>query len=44
MFYLFALRLYNNNITDAGAKLVAQIIEECPKLRVVKYVTNEIKS
>lgn len=39
MLYLFALRLYNNNITDAGAKLVAQIIEECPKLRVLKYVS-----
>lgn len=33
-------RLYNNNITDAGAKLVAQIIEECPQLEVVKYVID----
>ena len=30
-------RLYNNHITDVGAKLVAQIIEECPKLAIVKY-------
>lgn len=29
-------RLYNNNITDVGAKLVAHIIEECPKLAVLK--------
>lgn len=42
IFYLriFAFRLYSNHITDVGAKLVAQIIEECPKLRVVKYVCN----
>ncbi|KAM6967832.1 nucleotide-binding oligomerization domain-containing protein 1 isoform 2-T2 [Aplochiton taeniatus] len=31
------LGLYNNLITDVGAKLVAQMIEECPKLRTVKY-------
>ena len=36
----FIHRLYSNQITDVGAKLVAQIIEECPKLRVVKYVSN----
>lgn len=29
-------RLYNNNITDVGAKLVAHIVEECPKLAVLK--------
>lgn len=37
---MFAYRLYSNHITDVGAKLVAQIIEECPKLQVVKYVCN----
>ncbi len=37
---VFVFRLYNNHITDVGAKLVAQIIEECSKLRVVKYVSN----
>ena len=40
--HIFALRLYNNNITDVGAKLVAHIIEECPKLRIVKYVLEFI--
>ncbi|KAM6909734.1 nucleotide-binding oligomerization domain-containing protein 1 [Xenentodon cancila] len=39
-----ALGLYNNRITDAGAKLVAQIIEECPKLAVVKIGKNKITS
>lgn len=29
-------RLYSNHITDVGAKLVARVIEECPKLQVVK--------
>ncbi|XP_008298980.1 nucleotide-binding oligomerization domain-containing protein 1 isoform X2 [Stegastes partitus] len=38
------LGLYNNHITDVGAKLVAQIIEECPKLRVVKIGNNKITS
>lgn len=38
------LGLYNNNITDVGAKLVAQIIEACPKLRVVKIGKNQITS
>lgn len=37
-FFFYHNRLYNNHITDVGAKLVAKIIEECPKLRVVKYV------
>lgn len=32
----FMNRLYKNHITDAGAKLVAQIIEECPRLITVK--------
>uniref|UniRef100_A0AAV2MAW8 Nucleotide-binding oligomerization domain-containing protein 1 n=1 Tax=Knipowitschia caucasica TaxID=637954 RepID=A0AAV2MAW8_KNICA len=36
------LGLYNNFITDAGAKLVAKIIEECPKLRTVKIGKNKI--
>lgn len=36
------LGLYNNQITDAGAKFVAKIIEECPKLRVVKIGKNKI--
>ncbi|KAJ0065916.1 hypothetical protein NL108_000164 [Boleophthalmus pectinirostris] len=36
------LGLYNNNITDAGAKRVARIIEECPKLRTVKAGKNKI--
>ncbi|KAM3613955.1 uncharacterized protein V6R79_007594 [Siganus canaliculatus] len=36
------LGLYSNHITDAGAKLVAQIIEECPKLRVLKIGKNKI--
>ncbi|KAM9310623.1 nucleotide-binding oligomerization domain-containing protein 1 isoform 2-T3 [Pholidichthys leucotaenia] len=36
------LGLYNNHITDVGARLVAQIIEECPKLRVVKIGKNKI--
>nr|XP_046255717.1 nucleotide-binding oligomerization domain-containing protein 1 [Scatophagus argus] len=36
------LGLYNNQITDVGAKLVAQIIEACPKLRVVKIGKNKI--
>ncbi|XP_008322367.1 nucleotide-binding oligomerization domain-containing protein 1 isoform X1 [Cynoglossus semilaevis] len=36
------LGLYNNQITDIGAKLVAQIIEECPKLRIVKIGKNKI--
>ncbi|XP_071769184.2 nucleotide-binding oligomerization domain-containing protein 1 [Centroberyx gerrardi] len=36
------LGLYKNNITDVGAKLVAQIIEECPKLRIVKIGNNKI--
>ncbi|XP_049903663.1 nucleotide-binding oligomerization domain-containing protein 1 isoform X1 [Epinephelus moara] len=38
------LGLYNNEITDAGAKLVARIIEECPKLRTVKIGKNKITS
>ncbi|XP_044063117.1 nucleotide-binding oligomerization domain-containing protein 1 isoform X1 [Siniperca chuatsi] len=38
------LGLYNNHITDVGAKLVAQIIEECPKLRMVKIGKNKITS
>ncbi|KAM8870752.1 nucleotide-binding oligomerization domain-containing protein 1 isoform 4-T4 [Spinachia spinachia] len=38
------LGLYNNCITDVGAKLVAQIIEQCPKLRVVKIGKNKITS
>ncbi|XP_035528674.1 nucleotide-binding oligomerization domain-containing protein 1 [Morone saxatilis] len=38
------LGLYNNHITDVGAKLVAQIIEECPKLRVVKIGKNKISA
>uniref|UniRef100_A0A3P9J6S6 Nucleotide binding oligomerization domain containing 1 n=1 Tax=Oryzias latipes TaxID=8090 RepID=A0A3P9J6S6_ORYLA len=36
------VRLYNNNITDVGAKLVAHIIEECPKLAVLKLGKNKI--
>ncbi|XP_072316948.1 nucleotide-binding oligomerization domain-containing protein 1 [Eucyclogobius newberryi] len=36
------LGLYNNCITDAGAKLVAQIIEQCPKLHTVKLGKNKI--
>ncbi|XP_070822368.1 nucleotide-binding oligomerization domain-containing protein 1 isoform X1 [Chaetodon trifascialis] len=36
------LGLYNNGITDVGAKLVAQIIEECPKLRILKIGKNKI--
>lgn len=28
--------LYSNHITDVGAKMVARVIEECPKLQVVK--------
>uniref|UniRef100_A0A3Q2DHT9 Nucleotide-binding oligomerization domain containing 1 n=1 Tax=Cyprinodon variegatus TaxID=28743 RepID=A0A3Q2DHT9_CYPVA len=36
--------LYNNNITDAGAKLVAQMIEECPQLAIVKIGKNKITS
>ncbi|XP_061570947.1 nucleotide-binding oligomerization domain-containing protein 1-like [Cololabis saira] len=38
------LGLYNNRITDAGAKLVARIIEECPKLAIVKIGKNKITS
>ncbi|KAM9353884.1 nucleotide-binding oligomerization domain-containing protein 1 [Symphorus nematophorus] len=38
------LGLYNNHITDVGAKLVAQIIEECPKLRIVKIGKNKISA
>lgn len=36
------LGLYNNHITDTGAKFVATIIEQCPKLRVVKLGKNKI--
>lgn len=36
------LGLYNNQITDVGAKHVAQIIEQCPKLRTVKLGKNKI--
>ncbi|XP_024123370.1 nucleotide-binding oligomerization domain-containing protein 1 isoform X1 [Oryzias melastigma] len=36
------LGLYNNNITDVGAKLVAHIVEECPKLAVLKIGKNKI--
>lgn len=36
------LGLYNNHITDVGAKHVATIIEQCPKLRVVKLGKNKI--
>uniref|UniRef100_A0A8C7CSY8 Nucleotide binding oligomerization domain containing 1 n=1 Tax=Oncorhynchus kisutch TaxID=8019 RepID=A0A8C7CSY8_ONCKI len=38
------LGLYNNLITDIGAKLIAHIIEECPKLRVVKVGSNKFTS
>lgn len=37
---LSACRLYSNHITDVGAQLVARLIEECPRLRVVKYVST----
>ncbi|XP_072548691.1 nucleotide-binding oligomerization domain-containing protein 1 [Salminus brasiliensis] len=36
------LGLYKNHITDVGAKLVAQIIEECPHLMTVKLGCNQI--
>lgn len=38
MVCVLACRLYSNHITDVGAKLLARVIEECPRLRVVKYV------
>lgn len=34
----FSLSLYNNQITDVGAKYVAKLIEECSSLEYVKYV------
>ncbi|XP_029927351.1 nucleotide-binding oligomerization domain-containing protein 1 isoform X3 [Myripristis murdjan] len=38
------VRLYKNHITDVGARLVAQIIEECPQLQKVKIGNNKITS
>ncbi|XP_036413994.1 nucleotide-binding oligomerization domain-containing protein 1 [Colossoma macropomum] len=38
------LGLYKNHITDVGAKLVAQIIEECPHLMTLKLGSNHITS
>lgn len=34
LFFLYSL--YNNQITDTGAKYVARLIEECPSLTYVK--------
>lgn len=39
-----ACRLYSNHITDVGAKLVARLVEECPRLRVLKYVSTPPRS
>lgn len=36
---VLSCRLYSNHITDVGAKLVARVIAECPRLRVLKYVS-----
>ncbi|XP_017559402.1 nucleotide-binding oligomerization domain-containing protein 1 [Pygocentrus nattereri] len=38
------LGLYKNHITDVGAKMVAQIIEECPHLMTLKLGSNHITS
>uniref|UniRef100_A0A673BNC6 Nucleotide-binding oligomerization domain containing 1 n=1 Tax=Sphaeramia orbicularis TaxID=375764 RepID=A0A673BNC6_9TELE len=38
------LGLYNNHITDVGARFVAQIIEQCPKLKKLKIGKNNISS
>ncbi|XP_053182751.1 nucleotide-binding oligomerization domain-containing protein 1 [Scomber japonicus] len=38
------LGLYSNHITDVGGKLVAKIVEECPKLRTLKIGKNKITS
>uniref|UniRef100_A0A8C3S3J8 Nucleotide binding oligomerization domain containing 1 n=1 Tax=Chelydra serpentina TaxID=8475 RepID=A0A8C3S3J8_CHESE len=40
----FSLSLYNNQITDVGAKYVARLIEECSSLTYVKIGANKITS
>nr|XP_025041678.1 nucleotide-binding oligomerization domain-containing protein 1 isoform X2 [Pelodiscus sinensis] len=41
---LTVISLYNNQITDVGAKYVARLIEECSSLTYVKIGANKITS